>query len=69
MEFRCMSTERHPTPAHSAVDGAVRAGGFVFFSGIVASDASGKIIDGDIRVQTCAVLEHVQLTLRMGAWR
>lgn len=58
-----MSIERYPHTLPVPLSAAVRAGGFLFLSGIVAIDAQGKIIDGDIRLQTRAVLETIQFTL------
>ena len=43
---------------------AVKAGGFVFVSGMPPIDReSGKIIEGDIKVQTRQVLENVKACL------
>jgi Putative translation initiation inhibitor, yjgF family len=37
---------------------------FLFLSGVVAADAQGKIIDGDVRVQARTILANIQLTLQ-----
>lgn len=43
---------------------AIRSGGLVFVAGQVALDpATGKIVEGDIRVQTRRVLENVRAIL------
>jgi 2-iminobutanoate/2-iminopropanoate deaminase len=42
---------------------AVCAGGFIFVSGQLAMDAEGKIVAGDVRVQTRIVLERIAATL------
>ena len=42
----------------------IRANGFLFLSGQVALDpASGKLVDGDIRVQTERVLKNLEAVL------
>jgi len=58
-----MTIERHPTPLPVPFSKAVRAGGFLFLSGVLAMDAQGRILDGDVRVQTCAVLERIAQVL------
>jgi reactive intermediate/imine deaminase len=58
-----VSIERHPTPLPVPFSKAVRAGGFLFVSGVLAMDAQANIIDGGIQAQTRAVLERVALTL------
>lgn len=59
-----MTIERIPSPLPVPFSKAVRAGGFLFLSGALAMDAQGGIIDGDIQVQTRAVLERIALTLQ-----
>jgi enamine deaminase RidA (YjgF/YER057c/UK114 family) len=43
---------------------AVQAGGFVFFSGLVAADEEGRVIPGGIAAETDHILHQVQTTLR-----
>ena len=59
-----MSIERYPSALPVPLSTAVRAGGFVFLSGIVALDDKGNIVEGGIRSQTKAALEHVGRTLK-----
>lgn len=60
-----MSTiTRHPTPLPVPFSKAVRAGDFLFLSGVLAMDAQANIIDGDVQVQTRAILERIAGTLR-----
>jgi reactive intermediate/imine deaminase len=42
---------------------AVRAGGFLFLSGVLPMDAQGNIIDGGIQAQTKAVLDRIASVL------
>jgi 2-iminobutanoate/2-iminopropanoate deaminase len=58
-----MTVERVATPLPVPLSAVVRAGGFIFLSGVVALGTNGKIIDGDITEQTRAVLERVRLLL------
>ena len=60
-----MSTaiERHPTHLSVPFSKAVRAGGFLFLSGVLAMDAQGNIIAGGIQAQTTAVLERIAAVL------
>ncbi|MDM0044923.1 RidA family protein [Variovorax dokdonensis] len=55
--------ERIPSPLPVPFSKAVRAGGFVFLSGVLAMDAQANIIEGGIQAQTKAVLERIALTL------
>jgi 2-iminobutanoate/2-iminopropanoate deaminase len=59
-----MSIERYPSALPVPLSAAVRAGGFVFLSGAIALDPEGKIIEGGIRSQTKATLEHIRLALQ-----
>lgn len=59
-----MNIERIPSPLPVPFSKAVRAGGFLFLSGVLAMDAKGGIIEGDIQVQTRAVLERIALSLQ-----
>ncbi|WP_295379817.1 RidA family protein [uncultured Pseudacidovorax sp.] len=58
-----MPIERFPTPLPVPFSKAVRAGGFLFVSGVLPMDAQGRIIEGDIQAQTRAVLERVAQNL------
>jgi 2-iminobutanoate/2-iminopropanoate deaminase len=55
---------RYPSALPAPFSKAVRAGGFLFLSGVLPMDFQANIIEGDIRVQTRAVLERIALTLR-----
>ncbi|WP_322009364.1 RidA family protein [Paraburkholderia sp. J12] len=59
-----MSIERYPHALPLPLSEAVRAGGFLFLSGVVALDAEGKVADGDIRAQTRIVLATIDQTLQ-----
>ena len=54
---------RYPSALPAPLSKAVRAGGFLFLSGVLPMDAQANIIAGDIQVQTRAVLERIALTL------
>jgi 2-iminobutanoate/2-iminopropanoate deaminase len=56
--------QRYPTPLPVPFSKAVRAGGFLFLSGQLAMDTNGNILEGDVVVQTRAVLERVAATLQ-----
>jgi 2-iminobutanoate/2-iminopropanoate deaminase len=43
---------------------AVQAGGFVFFSGLVAADNEGRVIPGGIVAETDHIIHQVESTLR-----
>lgn len=55
--------ERYPTPLPMPFSKAVRAGGFLFLSGVLPMDGQGQIIAGDIEAQTRVVLERIAATL------
>lgn len=59
-----MPIERIPSPLPVPFSKATRAGGFLFLSGVLAMDAQGHVLDGDVQVQTDAVLERIALTLQ-----
>jgi 2-iminobutanoate/2-iminopropanoate deaminase len=42
---------------------AVRAGGFVFLSGVLALGADGRVVDSGIREQTRTALDRIRSTL------
>lgn len=54
-----MSIERFASPFPVPFSKAVRAGGFLFLSGVLAMDAKGRILEGGIEVQTKFVLERI----------
>lgn len=56
--------QRYPTPMPVPFSKAVRAGGFLFLSGQLAMDTNGNILEGDVVVQTRAVLQRVAATLQ-----
>jgi reactive intermediate/imine deaminase len=59
-----MSTiQRYPTPLPMPFSKAVRAGGFLFLSGVLPMDPLGRLVPGDIGVQTRVVLERIAATL------
>ncbi|MEJ7687922.1 MAG: RidA family protein [Variovorax sp.] len=51
--------KRFPTPLPVPFSKAVRAGGFLFLSGVLAMDAQANIVAGGIQVQTKFVLERI----------
>jgi reactive intermediate/imine deaminase len=57
------SITRYPTALPAPLSRAVKAGGFLFLSGVLPMDAQANIIAGDIQAQTRAVLERVAATL------
>ena len=54
---------RYPTPLPVPFSKAVRAGDFLFLSGVLAMDAQANIVAGDVQVQTKVVLERIAATL------
>ena len=55
--------QRYPTPLPMPFSKAVRAGGFIFLSGVLPMDDSGRIVEGDIGAQTRLVLERIAANL------
>ena len=55
--------DRIATPLPMPFSKAVRAGGFLFLSGVLPMDASGRLVEGDITAQTRAVIERIATTL------
>lgn len=55
--------ERIATPLPMPFSKAVRAGGFLFLSGVLPMDASGQLVAGDIALQTRTVIERIAATL------
>ncbi len=63
-----MSIERFASAFPVPFSKAVRAGGFLFLSGVLPMDAQANIVEGGIEVQTKAVLERIaQLLGECGA--
>lgn len=56
--------ERIPSPLPAPFSKAVRAGGFLFLSGVLAMDAQGRVIEGDVQAQARAVLERIAQNLK-----
>ena len=54
---------RYPTPLPVPFSKAVRAGDFLFLSGVLAMDAQARIVEGDVQAQTKLVLERIAATL------
>ena len=62
-ELRAISTE-HAPQAIGPYSQAVAAGGFVFLSGQIPLDpTTGKVVEGDIKVQTERVLQNLAAVL------
>lgn len=57
------SITRYATSLPAPFSKAVRAGGFLFLSGVLPMDAQANIIDADIQGQTRAVLDRIKATL------
>jgi reactive intermediate/imine deaminase len=55
--------DRIATPLPMPFSKAVRAGGFLFLSGVLPMDSNGQLAAGDIAVQTHVVLERIAATL------
>ena len=63
MSRRIISTENAPK-AIGPYSQAIRTGDFVFCAGQAALDpATGKLVEGDVRVQTESVLENLSAVL------
>ena len=54
---------RYPTPLPVPFSKAVRAGDFLFLSGVLAMDPQTRIIEGDVQAQAKVVLERIAATL------
>lgn len=54
---------RYPSALPAPFSKAVRAGGFLFISGVLPMDMQANIIDGDIQTQARTVLDRIALTL------
>jgi 2-iminobutanoate/2-iminopropanoate deaminase len=56
-------TDKAPAPK-VPISQAIKAGGMVYCSGFVPADpATGKLVEGDIEVQTARVLENLKAVL------
>ena len=54
---------RYATPLPVPFSKAVRAGDFLFLSGVLAMDAQANIVAGDVQVQAKVVLERIAASL------
>lgn len=52
-----------PDGDSNPISPAVRAGDFVFISGLMPKGADGQMVDGDISVQTVAVMDRLATVL------
>ena len=57
------SIQRYATPLAMPFSKAVREGDFLFLSGVLPMDGEGRIVTGDIALQTRVVLERIAATL------
>lgn len=57
------SIDRIATPFPVPFSKAVRAGGFLFISGVLPMNAQAQVVSGDIVAQTRLVLERIAATL------
>lgn len=57
-----ITTDQAPAPS-GAYTQALAAGPFVFVSGQIPLDAKGEMVQGDIVVQTCQVLQNLKAIL------
>ena len=55
--------ERFATPFPVPFSKAVRAGGFLFVSGVLPMDAQARIVGADVQAQTRIVLERIAVAL------
>jgi reactive intermediate/imine deaminase len=55
---------RYPTPLPVPFSKAVRAGDFLFLSGVLAMDDQANIMEGDVQAQTRVVLERIAASLK-----
>jgi len=58
-----IAIRRYPTPLPVPFSKAVRAGDFLFLSGVLAMDAQARIVEGDVQAQTKLILERIAATL------
>lgn len=70
VELNMTSIIRYPSAKPLPLSRAVKAGGFLFLSGVLPADAEGRPVSGDIRVVTQAVLQTIDAALaELGASR
>jgi reactive intermediate/imine deaminase len=55
---------RWPTPLPVPFSKAVRAGDFLFLSGVLAMDPQTRLIEGDVQAQTKVIVDRIAATLR-----
>jgi len=58
-----MPIQRSSTPLPMPFSKVVRAGGFLFLSGVLPMDGEGRLVAGAIDAQTRVVLERIAATL------
>ncbi len=58
-----INIERYPTTLPVPFSKAVRAGGFLFLSGVLAMNAETGLVEGNIQDQTKFVLERIAAVL------
>lgn len=54
------SIVRYPSSKPLPLSSAVKAGGFLFLSGVLPADAQGRPLQSDIRTETAAVLRSIE---------
>ena len=54
---------RYPTPLPVPFSKAVRAGDFLFLSGVLAMDPQTRLIEGDVQAQTKVIVDRIAATL------
>ena len=62
-------TSVSPDGASPAISPAIRAGDFVFISGLLPKDEEGQLVTGDITHQTHAVMKRLQATVERAGCR
>ena len=58
-----MPIERIPSGLPAPFSKAVKVGGFLFLSGVLAMDEQGRLLGGDVQAQTRAILDRIEQTL------
>ncbi|MBA4279622.1 MULTISPECIES: RidA family protein [Burkholderiales] len=65
-----MTIQRFPSSKPLPLSRAVKAGGFLMLSGVLPADDAGQPVQGDIKVETRAVLVQIDKVLQgLGASR